>query len=214
MNNEENKRSCFCEMYIAIFGDNLRQSLFLLLNLFLGIINRILQIIYYCIHKYSKDEDIKFKVDTISKAALTFCILPTAIDTFMIGLYCLLHSEENLTVLKKIKKFFMFIISMEFLFPLGVHLSIRTKYSYNADNILYTMRLVNALHFLFVALPQILIVPINGSINDNFEGIDIASLIFSIIFVFWTIGYYFICICNEAPFEDMMTNFSEKYKSE
>ena len=214
---EQNTKSFFAEKYISIFGDidNLKQGLILIFNLILGILNRILQIVYYCMKKYAKNKEKNgFGVDTIRQASLTFCILPTAIDAFMIGLYCLLHSEKNLTVSLKIKKFFMFIFSMEFLFPLGVHLSLRTKYSYNSDNILITMRLVNALHFLFVALPQVLIVPINSSINDNFEAIDLASLICSIIFIFWSIGYYFICIINEAPYEDMISNFSEKYKSE
>ena len=213
----QNTKSFFAEKYISIFGDidNLKQGLILIFNLILGILNRILQIVYYCMKKYAKNKEKNgFGVDTIRQASLTFCILPTAIDAFMIGLYCLLHSEKNLTVSLKIKKFFMFIFSMEFLFPLGVHLSLRTKYSYNSDNILITMRLVNALHFLFVALPQVLIVPINSSINDNFEAIDLASLICSIIFIFWSVGYYFICIINEAPYEDMISNFSEKYKSE
>ena len=214
---EQNTKSFFAEKYISIFGDidNLKQGLILIFNLILGILNRILQIVYYCMKKYAKNKEKNgFGVDTIRQASLTFCILPTAIDAFMIGLYCLLHSEKNLTVSLKIKKFFIFIFSMEFLFPLGVHLSLRTKYSYNSDNILITMRLVNALHFLFVALPQVLIVPINSSINDNFEAIDLASLICSIIFIFWSVGYYFICIINEAPYEDMISNFSEKYKSE
>ena len=214
---EQNTKSFFAEKYISIFGDidNLKQGLILIFNLILGILNRILQIVYYCMKKYAKNKEKNgFGVDTIRQASLTFCILPTAIDAFMIGLYCLLHSEKNLTVSLKIKKFFIFIFSMEFLFPLGVHLSLRTKYSYNSDNILITMRLVNALHFLFVALPQVLIVPINSSINDNFEAIDLASLICSIIFIFWSVVYYFICIINEAPYEDMISNFSEKYKSE
>ena len=209
---ENNKNSCLGELYVSIFGEgeNKTQTIYLMINLILGVLNRILQIVYYCKNRYGKG----FEVDTIKKASLTFCILPTAIDAFMIGLYCLLHSEEKLTVKIKIKKFFMFIFSMEFLFPLGVHLSLRTKYSYNSDNILYTMRLVNALHFLFVALPQVLIVPINSSINDKFEGIDIASLIVSILFIFWSVGYYFLCIMNEGIYEDMISGFSDKYKSE
>ena len=207
----ENKKSFICEVFTSIFGQEIKLGLLILFNLILGTLNRILQIIFYCIKRYQK---YGFQVDTIQQASLTFCILPTAIDAFMIGLYCLLHSEEKLTVGLKIKKFFLFIISMEFLFPLGVHLSLRTKYSYNSDNAIITMRLVNALHFLFVALPQILIVPINSSINDKFEGIDIASLICSILFIFWSVGYYFICVMNDASYEDMITDFSEKYKSE
>ena len=215
MENNEGGRSWICEKYIAIFGEDIKQSLILLFNLIFGTMNRIIQIIYYCMKRYAKNNNKGFGIDTIKQASLTFCVLPTCIDAFMMGLYCLLHSEENLTIKLKIKKFFLFIISMEFLFPLGVHLSLRTKYSYNSDNVLITMRLVNALHFLFVALPQILIVPINASINDNnFEGIDIASLVCSIAFVFWSVGYYFICIMNEQPYEDMITNFSDKYKSD
>ena len=207
----ENKKSCICEIFTSIFGEEIKLGLLILFNLVLGTLNRILQIIFYCIKRY---KDNGFQVDTIQQASLTFCILPTAVDAFMIGLYCLLHSEEKLTVVLKIKKIILFIISMEFLFPLGVHLSLRTKYSYNSDNAIITMRLVNALHFLFVALPQVLIVPINSSINDKFEGIDIASLICSILFIFWSVGYYFICIMNDGPYEDMITDFSEKYKSE
>ena len=207
----ENKKSCICEIFTSIFGEEIKLGLLILFNLVLGTLNRILQIIFYCIKRYKENG---FQVDTIQQASLTFCILPTAVDAFMIGLYCLLHSEEKLTVVLKIKKIILFIISMEFLFPLGVHLSLRTKYSYNSDNAIITMRLVNALHFLFVALPQVLIIPINSSINDKFEGIDIASLICSILFIFWSVGYYFICIMNDGPYEDMITDFSEKYKSE
>jgi hypothetical protein len=207
----ENKKSCICEIFTSIFGEEIKLGLIILFNLILGTLNRVLQIIFYCMKRYQKEG---FQVDTIQQASLTFCILPTAIDAFMIGLYCLLHSEEKLTVKLKIKKFFLFIISMEFLFPLGVHLSLRTKYSYNSDNAIITMRLVNALHFLFVALPQILIIPINSSINDKFEGIDIASLICSILYIFWSVGYYFICIMNDASYEDMISDFSEKHKSE
>jgi hypothetical protein len=213
---ESKKRSCLSEFYISIFGEgnNIKQVIFLIINLLLGTINRILQIIFYCTKKYTNDDNRGFGIDTLQQASLTFCILPTAVDAFMIGLYCLLHSEEYLTVKIKIKKFFVFLLSMEFLFPLGVHLSLRTKYSENSDNILITMRLVNALHFLFVALPQVLIVPINSSINDNnFDGIDIASLVFSIFFLIWSVGYYFICIMYEETYEGMMTNFSDKYKS-
>ena len=207
----ENKKSCICEIFTSIFGDEIKLGLFILFNLVLGTLNRVLQIVFYCIKRYQTNG---FQVDTIQQASLTFCILPTAIDTFMMGLYLLLHSEENLTVKLKIKKFFMFIFSMEFLFPLGVHHSLRTKYSYNSDNAIITMRLVNALHFLFVALPQILIIPINSSINDKFEGIDFASLIISIIFIFWSVGYYFLCIMNDASYEDMISDFSEKHKNE
>ena len=186
---------------------------FVLINIFFGVLNRFFQIIYYCIHKYEKNGG-KFLVETIRQASLTFCILPTAIDIFMMGLYLLLHSEEYLTIKKKFKKFILFVLSMEFLFPFGVHLSFRTKFSYNSDNELITLRLVNALHVLFVALPQILIVPINSSLNDKFIWIDILSLIFSAIFLVWSVGYYFICIINKTTYENSFDDFVEKYKED
>ena len=195
--------------------DNLQNSIispsfYIIINAFIGILNRIIQIIYYCVNYYGD----YFEVDTIQQASLTFCILPTIVDIFMMGLYLLLHSEEYLTVKKKFKKFILFVLSMEFLFPLGVHLSLRTKYSYNSDNELITLRLVNALHVLFVALPQILIVPFNSSVNDKCLCIDILSLVVSVIFLFWSVGYYFICISNKNPYEDMFEKFVDKYKED
>ena len=47
---ESKKRSCLSEFYISIFGEgnNIKQVIFLIINLLLGTINRILQIIFYC----------------------------------------------------------------------------------------------------------------------------------------------------------------------
>ena len=98
-------------------------------------------------------------MDTIRQASPTFCIFPTTIGAFMMELYLLFYSEENLIVKLK-KNFFIFLFSMEFLFSLEVHLGLKTKYSYNSDNTLINMRLFNALHFLFVDLPKVLILPI------------------------------------------------------
>ena len=179
-------------------------------NAFLGIINRILQIVYYCLTKYNN----KFEVKEIDKAALTFCIMPTAVDIFMMGLYCLFHSEEKINCKIKICNFLRFIISVEILNPFGVQKSLKTKYSYNADNPLFTMRLINAIHFMLVALPQLLIVPINGSINNDFQNIGIASMIFSCIFMVWSVGYYFICIIHNDLYDNSITDYVENNKNE
>ena len=133
----------------------------------------------------------------------------------MMGLYCIFHYEENMTPIIKIKNFFLYILSIEALFPLGVQKSLKTKYSYNADNPIITMRLVNAVHFMLVALPQILIVSINGSANDfGMQNLDIVSLVFSSVFMIWSIGYYFICIMNNDQYDDLITDYVEKSKNE
>ena len=150
-------------------------------NMTLGIINRTLQIVDYCIKVYNKEKVYNFINEEVKIIALMFCLLPTIVDIFMMSLYILLHKEEGLTLIVKIKNFFLFILSMETLYPIGVHTSLRTKYTYNSDNPLTTMRFVNAKHIMLVALPQLIIVPINCSAKDHsFHLVDISSLIFTV----------------------------------
>ena len=177
-------------------------------NSLVGITNRILQICYYCLTKHWGD----FQTSHVKKTALTFCILPSAINFFMISIYCLFHYEEMLTPKVKLKNFFWYLFSCEFLYPIGVHRSFKTKYSYNADNPIITMRLVNAIHFMFVAIPQLLIVTINSSARGNFKGLDIASLVFSAFFLVWSFVYYFLCSLFESDYDDLITNIV--YKNE
>ena len=174
-------------------------------NIVLGIGNRILQIVYYCMNNYGNKEFYGFKINEVKNAALTFCILPTAVCAFMMIFFLFLHYEEMLTPIVKIKNFFLFLISIEILYPIGVHKSLSTKYTYSSDNPLITMRFVNAIHFMLVALPQLLIVSINSSAKSRFNNIDIASLVFSIIFMIWSVGYYVICILYNNKFDEYMT---------
>ena len=184
----------------------------IIVNMTLGITNRILQIVNYCINVYYFSEDKRYK-NEVKAAALMFCILPTIVSVFMMSLYLIFHNEETYSPIVKIKKFFLFILSIEILYPLGVHQSLSTKYSYNADNPLITMRLINAIHFMFVALPQLLIVPITCSAEEHkFHPVDITSLIFSIIFMIWSIGYYFLCVIYYNHFDDYITEYVEKRK--
>ena len=173
------------------------------INSIIGFSNRILQIIYYI--KTRK----KFINSSIKNTSLVFCILPTIINTFMILIYILFHNEENLTKKKKIKSFFLYLLSFEFLFPIGVHKSFKTKYSDNADNVIVTMRVINALHVMFVALPQLLIILIHSSALNKFDNVDVANIIFSFIFIFWSIWYYFICIKNEDDYDSVIYEYSK-----
>ena len=177
-------------------------------NSLIGITNRVLQIVYYCKTKNWND----FQTSHVKKATLTFCILPSALNFFMITIYCIFHHEQMLTPIVKIKNFLWYLFSSEFLYPIGVHRSFKTKYSYNADSPIITMRLVNAIHFMFVALPQLLIVTINSSARGNFKGIDIASLVLSVFFIVWSVVYYFYCIKNGDGYDNLITTYAEKDK--
>ena len=183
-------------------------------NMFLGISNRILQIIDYILNRY-KIKNYGFQTEDIQLSALAFCLMPTVVNAFMMGLYCILHYEEKMTPKIKIINFFTYILSIEILFPMGVHKSLQTKYSSTADNPLYTLRLVNAVHFVFVAMPQLLIVPINCSAKDKgLQIIDIISLVFSFLFMIWSVGYYFICITFTDQYEDLLIEYAEKSKND
>ena len=179
-------------------------------NSIVGVTDRILQICYYCLTKHWGD----FQTSNVKKTALTFCILPSALNFFMITIYCIFHYEERLTLTVKLKNFFWYLLSMEFLYPIGVHRSFKTKYSYNADNPIITMRLVNAVHFMFVSLPQLLIVSINSSARGTFKGVDITSLVFSAFFMVWSVGYYFYCVSNDEGYDNLITQYAEKEKNE
>ena len=173
------------------------------INSIIGLTNRILQIVYYC--KTKKD----FINDSIGHTTLTFCFLPTGINLFMILVYLIFHNEEMLTPIVKIKHFFIYLFSFEILFPIGVHKSFKTKYSDSADNIIVTMRVVNALHVMFVAIPQLLIITIHSSAIDKFKAIDIASLVFSCVFILWSAGYYFLCITKEDDYDSVIFDYAK-----
>ena len=179
-------------------------------NSLVGIANRVIQICYYCLTKHWGD----FQTPNVKKTALTFCILPSALNFFMISVYCIFHYEERLTFKVKLKNFFWYLFSTEFLYPIGVHRSFKTKYSDNADNPIITMRLVNAIHFMLVAVPQLLIVTINSSARGNFKAIDISSIVLSSFFLVWSVAYYFYCIEYDSGYENLIMKYSENNKIE
>ena len=180
----------------------------MVVNSVIGLTDRVLQIVYYCLTNHWDD----FQTNNIKKAALTFCILPSALNLFMISIYTFFHSEEMLTPKVKLKHFLWYIFSTEILYPIGVHRAFKTKYSYSADNPIITMRLVNAMHFMFVSIPQLLIATINSSARGDFKGIDITSVVFSSLFIVWSVAYYFYCIKNDDGYDNLITQYAEKEK--
>ena len=170
-------------------------------NCLLGVADRVLQICYY---SFTKKND-EFNAPTADQICLTFIILPFGLNLLLITIYCLFHYEEQLTFLTKIKSFFLYLISTEILYPIGVQISFKTKYSENADNPIVTMKLLNAIHVMFISIPQILIISINSSAHEDFTKLDISSLVISGIFIVWSIIYYFLCIVKEIDYDDFIT---------
>ena len=180
-------------------------SLFIIItyyfNCLLGIADRVLQICYYC---FTRKNNV-FEVPTADKITLTFIILPFGLNLILITIYCLFHHEEQITILTKIKSFFLYLISTELLYPIGVQTSFKTKFSENADNPIVTMKLLNGIHVMFISIPQILIISINSSAHEDFTKLDISSLVISIIFIIWSIVYYFLCAIKEIEYDDFIT---------
>ena len=132
----------------------------------------------------------------------------------LITIYCLFHHEEQITILTKIKSFFLYLISTELLYPIGVQTSFKTKFSENADNPIVTMKLLNGIHVMFISIPQILIISINSSAHEDFTKLDISSLVISIIFIIWSIVYYFLCAIKEIEYDDFITYSTYKEHDE
>ena len=160
----------------------------IIINSILGVADRVLQLCFYCLTDFDGKNDASSSVKDV---ALTFCILPSAINFVMILIYVLFHHEEMLTPAKKLKLFFMYLFSSEAICPIGVQKSFKTKYSDNTDNAVVTMKVLNALHIM-----------IYSSSQGKFEGIGIANLVLSVLFIVWSIPYYFICIRYEDDYEN------------
>jgi hypothetical protein len=173
-------------------------------NSALGLIDRIVQIICYCKNKN------EFSNKTIKHTSLTFCILPSCLHLLMILCFTLFHHETLLTLKLKLKNFFLYVISQEALYPIGCHRAMRTKYSDNADNVIVTMKVINAIHVMFVSIPQLLIICIHGSAIDKFKGYNIAGLFFSILFIIWSVIYYFICVKYDDDYDSIISKYSKE----
>ena len=189
----------------------------IIINSVLGVVDRIFQIIFYCKNK----KDVKQLNEGISylgpdsyskfnKILLTFTILPSGIHFLLILLYTIFHNEEMLTVGKKIKKFFLYLFSSEFLFPIGIQYALRNKFSEEIDTVLNILKVLNLIHIMFISIPQILAICLLTSLNDKFKTLDIICLILSCVFITWTFIYYFICISKEEFYDNSISKCSRK----
>lgn len=139
------------------------------------------------------------------RPVLLFCIFFT---------YAILHYERMLTCSKKVITFIIFLFSMYAGYSPGVHLSFYSKYYLESENGIVVCKIVNAFSFIFVALPKILIIPINNSNADSWLAIDIIAIIFSCVFFVWSIAYYITCGLRDFDFEIEMEDMSKLWDIE
>jgi hypothetical protein len=162
-------------------------------NIILALGDRIIQIVYFSLTKFLNQ--------TVSSTCLAFILITPLANILMMSLYLLSHNDFNIGVRTKIKYFFYYVLSAEACFSLGVHSSFKSKFSQYSDNIIVTKKVINAMHILFISLPQILIITVHSSSLGTFAPIDIASLFFSCGFIMWSIVYYVLCNVKETDFE-------------
>lgn len=162
-------------------------------NVFLALGNRLSQIIYFCVTTFINQN--------ISNTCLAFILILPLSNIFMISIYLFSQNDLNITIKQKIKYFFFYIFSAEVAFSIGVHISFKSKFSHLADNILITKKVLNAMHIIFISLPQLLIVTIHSSSLGTYKAIDIISLVFSCGFIMWSIAYYILCTVKETEYD-------------
>jgi hypothetical protein len=189
----------------------------IIINSVLGVAERIFQIIFYCKNKKdvkTLNEGIRYLepdgFSNFNKILLTFTILPSGIHFLLILLYTIFHNEEMLTVGKKIKKFFLYLFSSEFLFPIGIQYALRNKFSDEIDTVLNILKVLNLIHIMFISIPQILAICLFSSLIDKFRTFDIICLALSCVFITWTFIYYFICINKEEFYDNSISKCSKK----
>ena len=174
------------------------------INSAIGIGDRVLQIIYYCKTDLSHSSKVK-------KLDLPFIILPAAIHFFIYLMYFLLHNEPMLTMGVKIKNFGIYIISSQFLFPIGIQSSLKNKFSEATDYSLNILRVLNGIHIFLVSVPQMFIVIINSLAESKKLGaLEIVCISFSSAFIAWSIVYYFLCNIKEEDYDTVIYEFAQK----
>jgi len=159
------------------------------LNCLISLGDRICQIVYFA--------STTFITESIRNTCLSFIIVKTLSHIVMMIFYLATYNGKKVFDLKtKVKFFFMYVGSAEINYSIGAHKTFDSEWD-DADNIIVTKKILNAIHFMFVSIPQILIVSIHSAAIGQFTAIDIASLTFSSLFIVWSVIYYLICIHKE-----------------
>jgi hypothetical protein len=172
-------------------------SKFIYFNFILCVLDRTLQIIYYCITNFGEHQSLK-------STCLTFLLIKPIVNIVM-AFINLLFITENWDMSLKLKKMFFYVISAEFCYPFWVQWSIDNKFEVQeitGPKFTITNKVLNVLHMMFCSLPQVLIVCVYSSFLGKFIWIDLLSLIFSSFFIFWSIIYYVMCLTDCIDLDD------------
>jgi hypothetical protein len=177
---------------------------FVIINSILVTADTTTQIMHYKLTNWSNQ--------SIKDAELMFILLRPILHTTIFLIYIFLHCEPILTISKKLATLPIHIVSVYTGYTPWVHLSFYSKYYLESENGIVIAKIVNAFAFVFVSLPKLLIIPINSSAIGKWNGIDIVSLIFSILFIIFSIAYYFTCAHYDYDFEIEMEEMSKLWE--
>jgi hypothetical protein len=164
-------------------------------NSSIAIIERIAQIVYLA--------TTYFITQTVQNTTITFLVILSIVHILMMTLYAISNPDNRHTFKQKIGNYFCYILSAEICYSVGAQRSISTEYD-SDQSIVVTMKVLNMLHAMFVSLPQILIITIHSSALGYFNGVDLFSLIFSSLFITWSIVLLVLCIKTDTLFDDYL----------
>ena len=169
------------------------------LNSTLAILDRVFQIVFY----FTTD----FYNDKLKSNSLCFILLKPLSLIIIFSIYITTLKDDLLFFGDKLKNWITFGFSQEISFPIGVHYSIKSKYSKDGDPPIFTVRIINALHIMFISIPQIIIVTLNSFASEKFSPIDTISLLLSSVFIIWNIFYFLLCGFYSKNIEEEINDY-------
>lgn len=167
-------------------------------NSCIAILDRIFQIVYYT--------NTTFINSDIQNNLLCFIILKPVSLILIYSIYIFTLEDLLLDCIDRSRLFLCFVFSQEASFLLGTQYSIKSKYSRDGDSPLFTTRVLNAFHIMLVSVPQLIGVIIHSTAIDYFGFIETLSILFSGMFILWSIIYMFICGCYSEEIDNQIND--------
>lgn len=167
------------------------------INLTLALVDRILQLVYYGTTKFN----------SLPMQSSLLCIIivkPVSLMLFKL-IYLISIQDEYVSFYEKMKNFFVFSFSQEFSYTLGVHYTFKSRLSRDGDSTILTARVLNIFHIMLVSIPQILTASTSCVIRGYIEPLDIASIVFSSVFITWSIVYMMMCFILNDEYEEKVS---------
>lgn len=165
-------------------------------NSVLAIADRIMQIVFYTSTSFINNE--------IKSNALCFLLLKPISLMLIYTIYIMTLEDSLLQCFDRLKLYFCFMFSQETCYSLGAHYSLKSKFSRDGDNPVFTIRVLNGFHIMFTSIPQLIIVPVHMLATDYTGTNETLSIMFSSLFIAWNIAYIVICGCYREQIEEQM----------